>query len=66
LRARFSANNFADPLEGGSRFGTPWFGGLGLTPYAASQVTTTRRPHYAETATTGANAFALLPRLTVG
>jgi hypothetical protein len=65
LRARFSANNFADRLEGGSRFGTPWFGGLGLTPYAASQVTTTRRPRYAETVTTGASTFALWPRLTI-
>jgi hypothetical protein len=66
LRARFSATISPDRLECGSRFGAPWFGGLGLTPCAASQVTTTRRPHYAETATTGANAFALLPRLTVG
>ena len=38
---------------------TPWFGGLGLTPYAAAQVTTTRLPAYAETVVSGANAFAL-------
>jgi T5SS/PEP-CTERM-associated repeat protein/autotransporter-associated beta strand protein len=59
LRARFSANNFAGRLEGGSRFVTPWFSGLGLTPYAAAQVTTTRLPFYAETVVSGANAFAL-------
>ena len=59
LRARFSANNFAGRLEGGNRFVTPRFGGLGLTPYAAAQVTTTRLPAYAETAVSGANAFAL-------
>ena len=59
LRARFNANNFAGRLEGGNRFVTPWFGGLGLTPYAAAQVTTTRLPAYAETVVSGTNAFAL-------
>jgi T5SS/PEP-CTERM-associated repeat protein/autotransporter-associated beta strand protein len=59
LRARFGANNFAGRLEGGNRFVTPRFGGLGLTPYAAAQVTTTRLPAYAETVVSGANAFAL-------
>ncbi|UFZ06599.1 autotransporter domain-containing protein [Bradyrhizobium ontarionense] len=59
LRARFRADNFAGRLEGGSRFGTAWLGGLGLTPYAAAQVTTTRLPRYAETVTAGANTFAL-------
>ncbi|CCD92571.1 Outer membrane autotransporter barrel [Bradyrhizobium sp. ORS 375] len=59
LRARFSANSFAGRLEGGSRFATTWLGGLGLTPYAAAQVTTTQLPGYAETVTTGANSFAL-------
>ncbi len=38
---------------------TPWFGGLGLTPYASAQVTTTYLPGYAETVVSGANAFAL-------
>ena len=38
---------------------TPWFGGLGLTPYAAAQVTTTHLPGYAETVVSGANTFAL-------
>jgi uncharacterized protein with beta-barrel porin domain len=59
LRARFSANTFSGRLEGGDRFVTPWFGGLGLTPYAAAQVTTTNLPGYAETVVSGANTFAL-------
>ena len=59
LRARFAANTFAGRVEGGNRYVAPWFGGLGLTPYAAAQVTTTRLPAYAETVVSGANAFAL-------
>ncbi|MGJ4887057.1 autotransporter domain-containing protein [Bradyrhizobium sp. HKCCYLRH3099] len=59
LRARFSTSSFAGRLEGGSRFVTPWFEAVGLTPYAAAQVTTTRLPAYAETVTAGGNAFAL-------
>ncbi len=59
LRARFRASSFASRLEGGSRFDTPWFGGLDLTPYAAAQVTITRLPGYAEAVTAGANSFAL-------
>ena len=59
LLARFTANTFAARIEGGNRFVTPWFGGLGLTPYAAAQVTTTRLPAYAETVVAGANVFAL-------
>jgi T5SS/PEP-CTERM-associated repeat protein/autotransporter-associated beta strand protein len=59
LRARFSANTFSGRLEGGYRVVTPWLGGLGLTPYAAAQVTTTRLPAYAETVVSGTNAFAL-------
>jgi T5SS/PEP-CTERM-associated repeat protein/autotransporter-associated beta strand protein len=59
LRARFTANTFSGRLEGGDRFLTPWIGGLGLTPYAAAQVTTTRLPFYAETVVSGANTFAL-------
>ena len=59
LRARFTANSFSGRLEGGDRFVTPWFGGLGLTPYAAAQVTTTHLPGYAETVVSGANTFAL-------
>ena len=59
MRARFTANAFSGRLEGGDRFVTPWFGGLGLTPSAAAQVTTTHLPGYAETFVSGANAFAL-------
>jgi T5SS/PEP-CTERM-associated repeat protein len=59
LRARFAANTFAGRVEGGNRFVTPWFGGLGVTPYAAAQVIATRLPAYAETAVSGTNAFAL-------
>jgi hypothetical protein len=32
LRARFTTDTFSGRLEGGDRFVTPWFGGLGLTP----------------------------------
>jgi uncharacterized protein with beta-barrel porin domain len=59
LRARFFASTFSGRLEGGDRFVTPWFGGLGLTPYAAAQVTAIHLPGYAETVVSGANTFAL-------
>jgi T5SS/PEP-CTERM-associated repeat protein/autotransporter-associated beta strand protein len=59
LRARFAADIFSGRLEGGDRLVTPWFGGLGLTPYAAAQVTTTHLPNYTETVVSGANSFAL-------
>jgi uncharacterized protein with beta-barrel porin domain len=59
LRARFAANTFAGRVEGGNRYVAPWFGGLGVTPYAAAQVIATRLPGYAETVVSGANAFAL-------
>ncbi|MEO8317881.1 MAG: autotransporter domain-containing protein [Bradyrhizobium sp.] len=59
LRGSFTANAFSGRIEGGDRFMTPWFGGLGLTPYAAAQVTTTHLPGYAETAVSGVNTFAL-------
>jgi uncharacterized protein with beta-barrel porin domain len=59
LRARFTGNAFSGRLEGGDRFVTPRLGGLGLTPYAAAQVTTTYLPGYAETVVSGANTFAL-------
>ncbi len=59
LRARFTADTFSGRLEGGDRFVTPWFGGLGLTPYAAAQVTNTHLPGYAETVVSGGNTFAL-------
>ncbi|MDB5603808.1 MAG: outer rane autotransporter barrel domain protein [Bradyrhizobium sp.] len=59
LRAEFNANAFSGRAEGGYRFVTSWAGGVGLTPYAAAQVTTFDLPAYAEGALSGANTFAL-------
>ena len=42
LRAHFNANAFSGRIEGGNRYLTPWMGGIGLTPYAAAQVTAFR------------------------
>jgi uncharacterized protein with beta-barrel porin domain len=56
LHAEFNANAFSGRLEGGYRFATPW---LGITPYAAAQVTTFDLPAYAEAALSGTNNFAL-------
>jgi uncharacterized protein with beta-barrel porin domain len=59
LRAQFNANAWSGRLEGGYRFATPVYGGLGVTPYAAAQFTTVDLPAYAEQAVTGLNTFAL-------
>ena len=59
LRARFNANAYSGRIEGGYRFVTPVFGGIGLTPYAAGQFTTFDLPNYAEGVVSGANTFAL-------
>ncbi len=59
LRAQFNANSYSGRIEGGNRYLMPWLGGLGLTPYAAAQVTALDLPSYAETAGGGANTFAL-------
>jgi autotransporter-associated beta strand protein len=59
LQARFNANAYSGRVEGGYRFLMPWFGGVGLTPYAAGQFTTVELPAYAESAISGSNAFAL-------
>ncbi|MEW6643477.1 MAG: autotransporter domain-containing protein [Pseudomonadota bacterium] len=56
LHASFNANTYSGRLEGGYRFVTPW---MGITPYAAGQVTLLDLPAYAETAVAGANTFAL-------
>ncbi|WP_244443257.1 autotransporter domain-containing protein [Bradyrhizobium sp. Ai1a-2] len=56
LRAEFNANTYSGRLETGYRYATPW---LGLTPYAAAQVTTFDLPNYAEAVVSGANTFAL-------
>lgn len=59
LRAEFNANAYSGRVEGGYRFVAPAMGGVGLTPYAASQFITFALPAYAERALSGANAFAL-------
>ncbi|MEZ2143673.1 autotransporter outer membrane beta-barrel domain-containing protein [Bradyrhizobium sp. DN5] len=41
LNAAINANTYSGRLEGGYRFATPW---LGITPYAAAQITTFRLP----------------------
>ncbi|MBR1147277.1 autotransporter domain-containing protein, partial [Bradyrhizobium sp. AUGA SZCCT0431] len=56
LRARFDANAFSGRIEGGYPLITSW---IGVTPYAASQVTAFDLPTYAEGALSGSNMFAL-------
>ena len=58
-QARFNANAYSGRVEGGYRFVAPVFGGIGLTPYAASQFTTFDLPSYAESVPAGVNTFAL-------
>jgi uncharacterized protein with beta-barrel porin domain len=57
LHANFNANAVSGRIETGYRLGTPWM--MGITPYAAGQFTTFELPAYGETATAGANTFAL-------
>ena len=59
LRAEFNANAFSGRVEGGYRFVASVIGGIGLTPYAAAQVTTFDLPAYAERALSGASTFGL-------
>jgi T5SS/PEP-CTERM-associated repeat protein/autotransporter-associated beta strand protein len=59
LHANFKANAFSGRIEGGNRYVLPWMGGMGLTPYAAAQVTAFDLPAYGEGAISGANTFAL-------
>ena len=59
LRAKFDTNSYTARLESGHRFAMPSFGGIGLTPYAAAQVTYLDLPAYAETAASGTSTFAL-------
>jgi uncharacterized protein with beta-barrel porin domain len=59
LRAEFNANAWSGRVEGGYRFVAPWSGGVGITPYAAAQVTTFDLPAYAEQVISGTPAFAL-------
>ncbi len=48
LRAEFNAQAWSGRVESGYRFVAPTFGGIGITPYAAGQVTTFMLPAYAE------------------
>src|SRR5439155_15058648 len=57
LRAQFNANAYSGRLEAGYRFVAPWIGGIGITPYAAGQLTTFELPNYAESVFSGANTF---------
>lgn len=59
FRAHFNANAFSGRLEGGNRIVAPLFGGVGLTPYAAIQVTAFELPAYAEQVLAGVDTFAL-------
>jgi outer membrane autotransporter protein len=59
LRAHFNANAYSGRIEAGYRLATPWMGGIGITPYAAAQVTAFDLPAYAESVLSGSNAFAL-------
>ena len=56
LRSNFNTNTFAARTEAGYRFVTAL---MGVTPYAALQVTTVHLPSYAEAAVSGSNQFAL-------
>ena len=56
LRAEFDANALSGRVEGGYRFATKW---MGITPYAAGQVTSFFLPAYAESVVFGTNNFAL-------
>jgi uncharacterized protein with beta-barrel porin domain len=56
LQAKFNTNAFSGRAEGGYRFVTSW---MGVTAYAAAQITVFDLPPYAEQATVGSNNFAL-------
>ncbi|MGL9620835.1 autotransporter domain-containing protein [Bradyrhizobium sp. U531] len=56
LQARFKADTFSARFEGGYRFATPL---IGITPYAAAQVTNFNLPNYSEASLNGGGLFAL-------
>ncbi|MET4608319.1 autotransporter-associated beta strand protein [Bradyrhizobium sp. JR4.1] len=56
LQGRFKADTFSARFEGGYRFATPM---IGLTPYAAAQVTNVNLPNYSEVSLNGGGLFAL-------
>jgi autotransporter-associated beta strand protein len=59
LRAEFNANSYSGRIETGYRFVTPFAGGIGVSPYAATQVSAFDLPSYAERAVSGSDLFAL-------
>ena len=59
LRAQFNANAWSGRVEGGYRLVEPWMNGIGITPYAAVQLTAFDLPAYAESVVSGADTFAL-------
>ncbi|WP_439409332.1 autotransporter outer membrane beta-barrel domain-containing protein [Bradyrhizobium sp. DASA03076] len=56
LQGRFKADTFSARFEGGYRFATPL---VGITPYAAVQVTNVNLPNYSEVSLSGGGLFAL-------
>ncbi|WP_247505635.1 autotransporter domain-containing protein [Bradyrhizobium sp. 1] len=56
LQGRFKADTFSARFEGGYRFATPM---VGITPYAAAQVTNFNLPNYSEVSLNGGGLFAL-------
>ncbi|GMO77750.1 autotransporter outer membrane beta-barrel domain-containing protein [Bradyrhizobium ottawaense] len=56
LQGRFKADTFSARFEGGYRFTTPL---IGITPYAAAQVTNFKLPNYSEVSLNGGGLFAL-------
>jgi len=59
LKAEFNTNSYSGRVELGHRFLAPQFGGVGVTPYAAAQITAYELPSYRESAVSGASTFAL-------
>lgn len=56
LQGRFKADTFSARFEGGYRFTTPL---IGITPYAAAQVTNFNLPNYSEVSLNGGGLFGL-------
>ncbi|WP_167406976.1 autotransporter domain-containing protein [Bradyrhizobium forestalis] len=56
LQGRFKADTFSARFEGGYRFATPL---IGITPYAAVQVTNFNLPNYSEVSLNGGGLFGL-------
>lgn len=56
LQGRFKADTFSARFESGYRFTTPL---IGITPYAATQLTNFNLPNYSEISLNGGGLFAL-------